>query len=54
LGKNCFLKHVIEGNIGGRIEVMGIRGRRHKQLLEELKVDRNPWINGFGRGYVSD
>jgi len=26
-------KHVIEGNIEGRIEVTGRRGRRRKQLL---------------------
>jgi len=35
--KNCVLKHVIEGNIEGRIEVMGRRGIRFKQLLEDLK-----------------
>ena len=35
--RNCVLKHVIEGNIEGRIEVMGRRGIRSKQLLEGLK-----------------
>jgi hypothetical protein len=28
LGRNCLLKHVIEGKIEGRIEVTGKRGRR--------------------------
>jgi hypothetical protein len=27
----------IEGKIGGRTEVTGIRGRRSKQLLDDLK-----------------
>jgi len=31
---NCFLIHVIEGNIAGRIVVMGRRGRRNEQLLD--------------------
>jgi hypothetical protein len=35
--RNCFLKHVIEGKIEGRTEVTGIRGRRRKQLLDDLK-----------------
>ena len=35
--RNCFLKHVIEGKIEGRIEMTGRRGRRHKQLLDGLK-----------------
>ena len=34
LHRNCFLKHVIKGNIEGRIEV---KGRRRKQLLDDLK-----------------
>jgi hypothetical protein len=37
LGRNCLLKHVIEGKIEGRIGVTGRRGRRHKQLLSDLK-----------------
>jgi hypothetical protein len=40
LCRNCLLKHVIEGKIEGRIEVMGRRGRRHKQLLDDLKEKR--------------
>jgi hypothetical protein len=34
---NCLLKHVIKGKIEGRIEEEGKRGRRRKQLLDELK-----------------
>jgi hypothetical protein len=34
---NCLLKHVIIGNTEGKIEVTGIRGRRHKWLLDGLK-----------------
>jgi len=37
---NCFLKHVIEGKIEGRIEVMGRRRRRRKQTLDDLKETR--------------
>jgi hypothetical protein len=33
LRRNCLLKHVIEGKLEGRIEMMGRRGRRRKQLL---------------------
>jgi hypothetical protein len=36
LRRNFLLKHVIEGKIKGRIEVTGGRGRRHKQLLDDL------------------
>jgi len=32
LRRNCLLRHVIEGKIEGKIEVMGRRGRRRKQL----------------------
>jgi hypothetical protein len=28
LRRNCFIKHVMEGKIGGRIEVTGRQGRR--------------------------
>ena len=37
LRRNCLVKRVIAGEIEGRIEVMGGRGRRRKQLLYELK-----------------
>jgi hypothetical protein len=40
LRRNCLLKHVIEGKIEGRIEVTGRRGRRRKQLLDDVKERR--------------
>jgi hypothetical protein len=43
LRRNCLLKHVIEGKIERRIEIMGIRGRRRKQLLDDLKETRGYW-----------
>jgi hypothetical protein len=36
----CLPEHVIEGKIEGRIEVMGGRGRRCKQLLDDLEETR--------------
>jgi hypothetical protein len=63
LRRNCVLKHVIEGKLEGRIAVMGRRGRRRKQLLDDLRekrrywklkeeaLDRTLWRTGFGRGY---
>jgi hypothetical protein len=33
---NCLLKHVIEENIGGWIKVIEVRGRRRRQLLDDL------------------
>jgi hypothetical protein len=63
LRRNCFIKHVIEGKIEGRMEVKGRPGRRSKQLLDDLKEkrghwklkeeapDRTVWRNKFGRGY---
>jgi len=35
--RNCLLKHVIEGNIEGRVESMGRRGGRRQQLQDDLK-----------------
>jgi hypothetical protein len=40
LCRNCLLKNVIEGKIEGRIEMTGRRGRRRKQLLDDLKEKR--------------
>jgi hypothetical protein len=37
LGKNCLLKHVIKGKIEGRIEATERRGKKSKQLLDDLK-----------------
>jgi hypothetical protein len=56
------VKEVIEGKIKGRIEVTRTRGRRRKQLLDDLgdkrgyshlkeeALDRIKWRNCFGRG----
>jgi hypothetical protein len=58
-----FLPHiyaVIEGKLEGRTEMTGRRGRRRKQLLDDLKeywkskeeaLDRTLWRTRFGRGY---
>jgi hypothetical protein len=63
LRRNCLLKHVIEGKIQGRIRATGRRGRRRKQLLDDLKekggywklkeeaLDHTLWRPRFGRGY---
>jgi hypothetical protein len=63
LRRNCLLKHVIEGEIEGRIEVTGRRGRRSKQLLDDLMekrghcklkeeaLDLTPWRTMKRRGY---
>jgi hypothetical protein len=63
LRRNCFLKHVIEVKLEGRIEMTGRRGRRRKQLLDDLKekrrywklkeeaLHRTLWRTRFGRGY---
>ena len=40
LHRNCLLKHVIEEEIEGMIEVTGGRGIRHKQLPDNLKETR--------------
>jgi len=40
---NCLLKQVIEGKIEERIEVTERRGRKRKQLLDDLKEKRRYW-----------
>jgi hypothetical protein len=59
LRRNCLLKQVIEGKIGGEMEVT----RRRKKLLDDLKdrrgysllkkeaLDRTMWRNRFGGGF---
>jgi hypothetical protein len=54
---------VIEGKLEGRIEMTGRRGRRRKQLLDDLKEKKRYWKlkeealdrtlrrTHFGRGY---
>jgi hypothetical protein len=63
LRRNCVLKHAVERKVEGRIEVMGRRGKRSKQLLDDLKekrrhwklkeeaLDRTLWRTRFGRDY---
>jgi hypothetical protein len=58
-------KLVSEENLEGRTEVTGRRGRRRKQLMDDLKerrgywklkeeaLDRTVWRTRFGRGYGS-
>jgi hypothetical protein len=41
--RNCFLKHATGGKIEGRIDVVGRRLRRYKQLLDDLKETREYW-----------
>ena len=61
--RNCLLNRVIKGKVEERREVIGRRGRRSKQLLEDLEEGEGPWklkeealartlwrIH-FGRGY---
>jgi hypothetical protein len=43
LRRNCLLKHVIEEKLEGRIEMTGRKGRRPKQLLDDLKEKRSYW-----------
>ena len=40
---NCFLKHITEGKIQGWTEVTGRRGRRRKQLVDQLEETRGCW-----------
>jgi hypothetical protein len=63
LRRNCLLQQVIEGKIKGGIEVTGRRGRRRRELLDDLKerrgyshlkeeaLDRTMWRAGFGRDF---
>jgi hypothetical protein len=57
---NCLLKHIIEGEMGGGIEVMGRQGQRREQLLDDPKETRGYWkfkenhtlwVTCFGKGY---
>ena len=41
--RSYFLKHIIEGKIEGRMEVAGRKGRRSKQLLDDLKEEKGYW-----------
>ena len=62
---NCLLKEGIEGKMEERTKVTGRRGRRRKELMDELKerrgywklkekaLDRTLWQTCFERGYGS-
>jgi len=43
LGRNCPLKHVIEGKMEGEIVVIGRLGRRYNQVLDDFKEVRRYW-----------
>ena len=63
LRRNCLLKQAIEGKIKGEMEVARRRGRRCRNLLDDLKdrrgyshlkeeaLDRTMWRNHFGGGF---
>jgi hypothetical protein len=63
LNTNCLLQRVIQGKVERMIEVAGRRGRRRKQLLNDLMEivgycklkeeakDRNLWRTHCVRGY---
>jgi hypothetical protein len=40
---NCLIKHVVKGKVAGRIKVKARRGRRRKQLLDDLKEKKGHW-----------
>jgi hypothetical protein len=40
LRRNCLIKDVIEGKEKGKMEVTERRGRKHEQLLDDLKKKR--------------
>jgi hypothetical protein len=63
LRRNCLLLRVTEVKIKGGIEVTARRGRRRRELLDDLKesigyshlkeeaLDRTMWRARFGRGF---
>jgi hypothetical protein len=63
LGRICLLQQVIEGKVKGGTEVTGRRGRRRRNLLDDLKgrrgyshlmeeaIDCTVWKARFGRGF---
>jgi len=63
LRRNCLLQRVIKGKIKGGMEVRGRRGRRRRNVLDDLKerigfshlkeeaLDRTMWRARCGRGF---
>ena len=61
--ETAFYNKLFEGKIKGKIEVKRRRGRRHKELLDDLKdkrgycqlkeeaLDRTMWRKRFGKGF---
>jgi hypothetical protein len=43
LRSNCLLKYVTKRKVGGRTEVIERRGRRRKQLLDDIKETTRYW-----------
>jgi hypothetical protein len=43
LSWNCLQKHITKGKIDRLIEIMGGRGRRCKQILDEFRETRDSW-----------
>jgi len=43
LRRKCLLKDVIKGQMEGKLEVRGRRGRRSKQLLVDLRETERSW-----------
>jgi hypothetical protein len=41
--RDCLLKHISEGKIKGGVQSKERKGRRHKQLLDDLKERRGYW-----------
>jgi len=44
---NCLLKQVIGGNIEGRIDVKVRRGRRSRQLTDDLKETKKHFVENW-------
>jgi hypothetical protein len=40
LRRNCLIRDVTEGKEKGKMEVTGRRGRKYKQLLDDLKKNK--------------
>jgi hypothetical protein len=43
LRRNCLLKHVIEGKIGGNDKSDGKTRKRTKQLLDDVREEKKYW-----------
>jgi hypothetical protein len=41
--RSCLLTHIIEEKIDGRIEVTRRRGRRRKQILDDIRKKTGYW-----------